>query len=188
VVQLLISDFDRESVEDMEDLSDPSFLVHCLLVSSTDPAEDVSAVTFRDPAGDAARTERMLVGNLTASPFFCAEDPDPDTSPRHPSLQLYCPTDTPPVDPRSQPIPPATVFCFPDLSIRSTGTYRLKFQLLHLTMRGEFAPADCSVLTAPFKVSGAKEFDHVQASTPLIRGLIAQGAGFPLKLKQGSRA
>ena len=45
-----------------------------------------------------------------------------------------------------------------------------------------------SVLSDPFHVVNAKDFDHVQPSTPLVRGLLAKGAGFPLKLKQGSRA
>lgn len=45
-----------------------------------------------------------------------------------------------------------------------------------------------SVLSEPFNVVNAKDFDHVQPSTPLVRGLVASGAGFPLKLKQGSRA
>lgn len=183
----MISDFDADSAEDMDDLRDPSFLVHCLLVSPTDPAKDLSMALSRDANGDMVKTEKVINGNLTASPFFCDEDPDPSTAPPHPSSRLYIPTDPPPIGPSSTRTPPATVFCFPDLSIRSTGHYCLKFQLIHMTV-GQSTPVLCSALSAPFKVSGAKEFDRVQASTPLVRGLLAQGAGFPLKLKQGSRA
>lgn len=188
MVQLLISDFDSQSAKDMHDLKDQRFSVHCFLVSSTDPVEVLSTIHCRDAGDGTTKTEKVLVGNTAASLTFCEQDPDPNTLPRIPSSQIYCPTGTPAVDPQSGIIPPAAVFCFPDLSIRSTGTYRLKFQLVRLIKDDESAPASCSVLSHPFKVSGAKEFDHVQASTPLVRGLIAQGAGFPLKLKKGSRS
>ena len=44
-----------------------------------------------------------------------------------------------------------------------------------------------SVASQIFKVVNAKDFDQVQPSTKLVRGLIERGAGFPLKLKKGTR-
>ena len=52
---------------------------------------------------------------------------------------------------------------------------------------GSSIPTLHSVASQVFKVVNAKDFDQVQPSTVLIRGLIERGAGFPLKLKKGIR-
>lgn len=141
----------------------------------------------KDDQNGAMRAEKQINGNLDASPFFCDEDPDPGTAPPHPSSQLYYPLQTPPPDTSRRNLP-ATFFYFADLSIRRAGVYRLEFQLMRLRMDQQPFHVLHSVVSEPFNVVNAKDFDHVQQSTPLVRELVARGAGFPLKLKQGSRA
>lgn len=187
VVQLQISDFDPNSPEDMEDMRDQSLIVHCLLCSASSPKRDLSIMMGQDESNGAMRAEKQINGNLDASPFFCDEDPDPSTAPRHPSSQLYCPLQSPPRDTARRNLP-ATFFYFADLSIRRAGVYRLEFQLMRMRMDQRQFSVLHSVLSEPFNVVNAKDFDHVQASTTLVRELVARGAGFPLKLKQGSRA
>jgi Velvet factor len=187
VVQLQISDFDPNSPDDMEDMQDQSFVVHCFLRTASLPARDVSVIMCQDDNSSGLRAERQINGNLDASPFFCDEDPDPNNAPLHPSSQLYYPLHTPTSKAPRRNLP-ATFFYFADLSIRRAGVYRLEFQLVRVRMDGRPVPMLHTVLSEPFNVVNAKDFDHVQPSTPLVRGLIASQAGFPLKLKQGSRA
>jgi Velvet factor len=187
VVQLQISDFDPNSPDDIEDLQDQSFVVHCLLSSASAPQKDLSVLMCQDDSTGAMRAEKQINGNLDASPFFCDEDPDPSTAPQHPSSQLYCPQQTPASGASKRNLP-ATFFYFADLSIRRAGVYRLEFQLMRVRMDQPSIPILHTVLSDAFNVVNAKDFDHVQPSTPLVRGLVASGAGFPLKLKQGSRA
>jgi Velvet factor len=187
VLQLQISDFDPTSSEDMQDIQDQSFIVHCLLCSASSPKRDLSVIMCQDENSSGMRAEKQINGNLDASPVFCDQDPDPDTAPQHPSSQLYYPLQRPPSHPSMRNLP-ATFFIFADLSIRRAGVYRLEFQLMRVRMDQQPFPILHTVVSDPFNVVNAKDFDHVQPSTALVRGLIARGAGFPLKLKQGSRA
>jgi Velvet factor len=188
IIQLLISDFNPNSLDDMDDMRDRTFTVKCLLCSTGSPKRDVSVLMIQDESNGAMRAEKQINGNLDASPFFCDEDPDPATAPQHPSAQLYYPTQaSSPGGAARRPLP-ATFFCFPDLSIRRAGTYRLEFQLMRVRMDGQPFQVLHSVTSDRFNVVNAKDFDHVRPSTALVRGLIARGAGFPLKLKQGSRS
>lgn len=43
------------------------------------------------------------------------------------------------------------------------------------------------IVSDPFRVVNAKDFDQVHPSTRLVRGLLERGAPFPLKLKKGIR-
>jgi hypothetical protein len=52
---------------------------------------------------------------------------------------------------------------------------------------GNNVPILSIVASQVFKVVNAKDFDQVKASTSLVRGLVERGAGFPLKLKKGTR-
>lgn len=54
-------------------------------------------------------------------------------------------------------------------------------------MQGRTLPIIHSVTSSVFKVVNAKDFDQVQPSTELVKGLLDRGAGFPLKLKKGIR-
>ena len=55
------------------------------------------------------------------------------------------------------------------------------------TMKRSKIPFLHVITSEIFKVVNAKDFDQVQPSTPLVRGLLEKGAGFPLKLKKGPR-
>jgi hypothetical protein len=96
----------------------------------------------------------------------------------------------PPPLPASQQ--PCTFFIFPDISIRRAGDYRLEFSLMFMDQDslgrpGNNVPILSIVASQVFKVVNAKDFDQVKASTSLVRGLVERGAGFPLKLKKGTR-
>lgn len=56
-----------------------------------------------------------------------------------------------------------------------------------LSQTGYTVPVLSVVASNIFKVVNAKDFDQVKASTRLVRGLVERGAGFPLKLKKGTR-
>ena len=75
-------------------------------------------------------------------------------------------------------------FCFPDLSCRTPGTFRLKFALVVLgTMAtsGSKTPLAATVMSEPFKVYNAKDFPGMTASTPLTKKLKEQGCLISIK-------
>ena len=145
--------------------------------------------------------QRLLLGNYVSGPLFCEDDPDPDTTPEpsqsapsSPSARLMMrppPTGTRAPAGQHQKSWPATFFIFADLSVRKAGEYRLEFKLMKMEPRllfpGKSVPTMHSVTSDVFKVVNAKDFDQVQPSTKLVRGLLDRGAGFPLKLKKGPR-
>lgn len=57
----------------------------------------------------------------------------------------------------------------------------------HLLTPGSSVPTLSVVVSDVFNVVNAKDFDQVQPSTDLVKGLLDRGAGFPLKLKKGLR-
>ncbi|KAK2003647.1 hypothetical protein LX36DRAFT_78916 [Colletotrichum falcatum] len=74
-------------------------------------------------------------------------------------------------------------FCFPDMSVRTPGPFRLKFVLVvvdaaHRSLR---APIRCSIISDVFRVYTAKEFPGMQASTPLTKRLKEQGCLISIK-------
>jgi hypothetical protein len=150
--------------------------------------------------------QRLLLGNYVSGPTFCDDDPDPDsapeplhTAPPSPSARLMMirPSSmAPPRGTRTRPSQPqtslpATFFIFADLSVRKAGEYRLEFKLMKMEPQflsaGSTIPTLHSVTSDVFRVVNAKDFDQVQPSTKLVRGLLDRGAGFPLKLKKGPR-
>ena len=86
---------------------------------------------------------------------------------------------------------PATFFIFADLSVRKAGEYRLEFKLMkmepQLLIQGSTVPMLHSVTSDVFKVVNAKDFDQVQPSTRLVRGLLDRGAGFRFDQPMRSR-
>ena len=56
-----------------------------------------------------------------------------------------------------------------------------------LLKQGAAVPAIDVVTSEKFRAVNAKDFDQVQPSTNLVKGLLDRGAGFPLKLKKGTR-
>ena len=204
VIQLQIEDFDPDSARDMEDLKTPHFVVHCRLVSASLPLQDMSVLNV--PSEDTqSGVQRLLLGTNVSNPFFCQDDPDTDTAPEpifstpsSPSARLMMrPAAMPPPTekkPRMSPLrkpTPGSFFIFADLSVRKAGEYRLEFKLMKMDpsylVPGTRVPVLHSVVSEVFRVVNAKDFDQVQPSTKLVRGLLDRGAGFPLKLKKGPR-
>ncbi|KAI9883122.1 MAG: hypothetical protein M1823_005106 [Watsoniomyces obsoletus] len=108
-------------------------------------------------AGQERRVNRRLMGTLVASPFVAMDEHD----------QEGC------------------FFCFPDLSCRTHGRYRLKFVLMRIDMDnlrpGGFMPVIISTMSDVFTVFTAKEFPGMRPSTPLTRALKRQGCAIPVK-------
>ncbi|OLN83083.1 hypothetical protein CCHL11_09643 [Colletotrichum chlorophyti] len=74
-------------------------------------------------------------------------------------------------------------FCFPDMSVRTPGNYRLKFSLVvvHLEHKAPTAPIKCTITSDVFTVYNAKDFPGMQASTPLTKRLKEQGCLISIK-------
>jgi hypothetical protein len=76
-------------------------------------------------------------------------------------------------------------FCFPDLSCRTPGSFRLKFSLVLLdparSTPGYKTPVSAEVMSAVFTVYNAKDFPGMQASTPLTKRLKEQGCLISIK-------
>jgi hypothetical protein len=76
-------------------------------------------------------------------------------------------------------------FHFADLSVRTPGTYCLKFNLVVLDSRGMEARSSLPVVATaksnPFKVYNAKDFQGMRSSTDLTKCLRAQGCVIPVK-------
>jgi len=89
-----------------------------------------------------------------------------------------------------------TFFTFPDLSVRTPGTYSLKFNLIvmdsiNMCKPGYKAPVLATVMSHPFFVYNAKDFGGMRPSTALTKSLKAQGCLIPVKKgnsKPSSRA
>lgn len=154
---------------------------------------------------DRGKVTRLLLGTTVSSPFFCSDDPDAENAPRHPTTIVEAPpsptAEILKIPNRSRHAPnrgpdahktfPAAFFIFPDLSIRKAGQYRLEFRLMKMTpdvlIPGRIVPTISVAVSDMFNVVNAKDFDQVQPSTDLVKGLLDRGAGFPLKLKKGLR-
>ncbi len=85
-------------------------------------------------------------------------------------------------------------FVLQDLSIRSEGTFRLKFHFLDLSSRdgagpisNKSAPIIASCFSEPFQVYSAKKFPGVIDSTPLSKCFASQGIKIPVRREQRSR-
>lgn len=77
-------------------------------------------------------------------------------------------------------------FCFPDLSCRTPGTFRLTFQLVVLDFPrmcqiGAKVPVASVIISDSFQVFNAKDFPGMKASTPLTKKLKEQGCLISIK-------
>ncbi|KAL0931970.1 vea protein [Colletotrichum truncatum] len=74
-------------------------------------------------------------------------------------------------------------FCFPDMSVRTPGHYRLKFVLVVVdpTHRARIAPIRSTIMSDVFTVYNAKDFPGMQASTALTKRLKEQGCLISIK-------
>ncbi|OAP59462.1 hypothetical protein AYL99_06760 [Fonsecaea erecta] len=201
VVQLLMDDFDPDNEADVAELRCPFWVVHCRLVGAFSVESDVSTQSYYTDDGQ-KEVQRLLLGTTVASPTHTADDPDPPTMPTHPVTRDAV---SAPPSPTSRFLPsapsgrlpraphniPGSFFIFADLSVRRAGEYRLQFTLMKmeppLLKVGATVPAHHVVTSQVFRAVNAKDFDQVQPSTNLVKGLLDRGAGFPLKLKKGIR-
>jgi hypothetical protein len=97
------------------------------------------------------RIKRRLTGQLAACPFVGRDDAGNS----------------------------GTFFCFPDLSVRTQGIYRLRFTIIAMSAAraiGTRLPVLGSTLSDKFTVYAPKDFPGMKLSTPLTVTLRAQGA------------
>ncbi|KAF3906544.1 hypothetical protein ABW20_dc0107672 [Dactylellina cionopaga] len=103
------------------------------------------------------RLTRRLMGTLVSSPFVGVDENGEDGS----------------------------FFCFPDLSCRTHGKFRLKFVLMCLDPIGgqqsSFTPVTTEVMSDVFTVYTAKEFPGMRPSTGLTKALKRQGCAISVK-------
>lgn len=106
------------------------------------------------------RTTRRLMGQLVASPSVAKDEHDVE----------------------------GCFFCFPDLSCRTNGRYRLRFVLVRLDPAnlqiGSYSPVLTEVMSDVFNVFTAKDFPGMRASSELTRALKLQGCN--IQVKKGS--
>jgi hypothetical protein len=109
------------------------------------------------PSSTSTRQQRRLMGTLVASPFVGNDEFNIE----------------------------GCFFCFPDLSVRTPGTYALKFSLVNLDpsrMRpGMSEPVRSSAMSSVFQVFNAKDFGGMRASTELTKSLKHQGCLISVK-------
>ncbi|KAF2821486.1 hypothetical protein CC86DRAFT_303097 [Ophiobolus disseminans] len=103
------------------------------------------------------RTTRRLMGQLVASPSVAKDEHDAE----------------------------GCFFCFPDLSCRTHGKYRLRFVLMRIDPMnlhvGGYSPILTEVLSDVFTVYTAKDFPGMRPSSALTRALKLQGCNIQVK-------
>ncbi|KAI9665445.1 MAG: hypothetical protein M1829_005724 [Trizodia sp. TS-e1964] len=108
-------------------------------------------------SGADRRTTRRLMGTLVSSPFVGVDEHENE----------------------------GCFFCFPDLSCRTHGKYRLRFVLVRLEPNdlqpGSFSPILTVAMSDVFTVFTAKDFPGMRASTPLTKALKRQGCAISVK-------
>jgi hypothetical protein len=185
IIQMLVTDFNAGSDQNMEILKDPRFTVGCLLY----PVAGGDAAPAANPGLDSPEGP-LLSGKAFMSPFHVSADPDPATAPAHPgggggySSPLQANTQQPAQQAyqppsRQEAAQPATFFIFPDLSIRSARVYRLRFRLMNwgsVEDSGVAMPILAETWSDPFRVYPAKDFPGMRDTSVLAKGL--KEAGF----------
>ncbi|KAJ9134249.1 Velvet factor [Coniochaeta hoffmannii] len=104
------------------------------------------------------RQQRRLMGTLVGSPFVGLDEDGEE----------------------------GCFFCFPDLSCRTPGTFRLQFQFIkmdpfRMKVPGYRAPVLSTAVTDAFQVFNAKDFPGMRASTALTKKLKEQGCLISIK-------
>ena len=100
---------------------------------------------------------RRLMGTLVSSPFVGVDEDDKE----------------------------GCFFCFPDLSCRTNGRYRLRFVLMRIEANeaepGGYTPILTQITSDVFTVYTAKDFPGMRASTALTKALKRQGCAISVK-------
>ncbi|KAI8964105.1 velvet factor-domain-containing protein [Daldinia sp. FL1419] len=105
---------------------------------------------------DDYRQQRRLMGTIVSSPFVGFDENDKE----------------------------GCFFCFPDLSCRTPGTFRLRFSLVVLdpnSVPGSRTPVCAIAMSDVFTVYNAKDFPGMRASTALTKRLKEQGCLISIK-------
>lgn len=103
---------------------------------------------------DEFRTNRRLMGTPVSSPFVGTDDEGEE----------------------------GCFYCFPDLSVRTPGSFRLHFTLAILDpLMQKNVPVVAGVMSDVFKVYNAKDFPGMKASTSLTKALKRQGCLISIK-------
>lgn len=120
-----------------------------------DPVADKDDTAM--PGTTDKRQQRRLMGTLVSSPFVGLDEHDVE----------------------------GCFFTFPDLSVRTPGTYSLRFSLMILDpmrmSRGDKVPISSLVWSQSFHVYNAKDFSGMRASTELTKRLKHQGCLISVK-------
>ena len=107
--------------------------------------------------GQDRKVTRRLMGTLVSSPFVGQDEHDDQ----------------------------GCFFCFPDLSCRTNGRYRLRFVLMRIAIDklepGGRAPIITETTSDVFTVFTAKDFPGMRASTALTKALKRQGCAISVK-------
>lgn len=115
------------------------------------------------PESTDRRQQRRLMGTNVASPFTAKDENNEE--------KIF--------------------FTFADVSVRTPGTYRLRFNLCVMDLKkpgpGSSHPVRSTVMSDPFQVFNAKDFGGMRASSALTKSLKAQGCLIPVK-KGNTRA
>lgn len=153
-----------------------------------------------EEASQNGRSVQVLSGRTYVSPFFVDADPEPQMAPIHPRSSTVveekgkakqCSPLTP-LSPRTKI--PSTFFIFSDLSVRTSGIYRLRFRLVDVGKVAESRPGTSTpildeVWSQPFQVYAAKDFPGMRETpylTEQLKGLGAGGIKTRRKDKKGS--
>ncbi|EEH38556.2 hypothetical protein PAAG_08283 [Paracoccidioides lutzii Pb01] len=195
IIQLLMTDFSPESMEDKMQLASNQYIVSCHLspiakehggANEKHPSKQTDRGEINDPDSNLS-AGRTLSGNCHAGPFSVKEDPDPTNAPPHPrsapnqainSASVLRQTSGRLQSPNPPASMPATFFIFPDLSICKVGRYRLRFQLMdvHEALRLGCSPILHEVYSEPFQVFHARDFPGLQPTPLLTARLRSLGA------------
>ncbi|KAF9432162.1 hypothetical protein BGZ76_011184 [Entomortierella beljakovae] len=137
---------------------DPLFILHVSLWS--EDGTDVRSMISNNSHGDQKKLTRILMGSIVVSPLLLNNEHGK----------------------------PGWYFSFPDLSVRTEGTYTLKFSL---TRFGSFDFNDsggshastiiAEEISEPFSVYSAKKFPGMTESTNLSKTFAKQGVKIPIR-------
>ena len=138
-------------------LKDPYYVVHCSLWSADHDVDNSAMDDTTNGARGSGSGQRRLMGTLVSSPFVGKDENGVE----------------------------GCFFCFPDLSCRTTGRYRLKFNMVSIDpqkmMRGDRRPFEASIISGVVIVYAAKDFPGMSSSSKLTRRLKEQGCLISVK-------
>lgn len=159
IVQLVITDFDKDSEQDIGMLRNSQYVVACQLFAAP------KSQKCPEPPGE--DENKAMYGKTYVSPFFVEADPEPAKGTRFiGSCQEKVLSG------------PSTFFVFADLRIPIAGTYQLRFRLIDVaeSLMGGKIPFLDEVWSNPFRAYSAKDFPGMRPTSYLSEQLKSLGA------------